>query len=102
MLELDYKLNFSAYLEQCLNKDKPELKCNGQCKLARKINDAGERDRKSDRSHEGNFHIVLSARTYFPDLKSPEPVPLALVLAGSLEHYPLGHIPPVFQPPRIS
>ena len=37
---VDYELDRQAYIEACINKAKPEMKCNGKCQLMQKM-DAG-------------------------------------------------------------
>jgi len=37
---LDYYVNTDFYLENCENKDRPELHCDGQCVLAQKMKGA--------------------------------------------------------------
>ncbi len=44
---VDYYLCMETYLEQCVNKDKPKLQCNGKCMLAQKINDSQPEDSES-------------------------------------------------------
>lgn len=34
---LEYAIKMDVYLEQCINKQKPELQCNGQCVLMQKL-----------------------------------------------------------------
>ena len=34
---VEYHLNINSYIENCINKDKVELKCNGKCILAEKL-----------------------------------------------------------------
>ena len=37
-LLVDYYLNTGNYLENCINKDRPQLHCNGHCQLMTKMN----------------------------------------------------------------
>lgn len=37
---VDYIVNMESYMEQCENKDKPILQCDGKCLLAEKISSA--------------------------------------------------------------
>jgi hypothetical protein len=34
---LNYHVDYSVYKEQCINQEKPELKCNGKCQLAKEL-----------------------------------------------------------------
>lgn len=40
----DYQIHLPEYLEQCINKDKPQLHCNGQCVLMKKIKEKEQED----------------------------------------------------------
>jgi hypothetical protein len=35
---LDYLADYANYLEQCENKNQPELQCNGKCQLTKELN----------------------------------------------------------------
>lgn len=45
---MDYQLRLPEYLAKCINKDKPELHCNGQCVLMQKIK---EKEKKETKEH---------------------------------------------------
>lgn len=40
ILQADYIVRYDAYLERCINKAKPSLKCNGQCQVYLKMQQA--------------------------------------------------------------
>lgn len=53
-----FELNIDYIIETyCINKEKPELKCNGQCHLADQLN-------FSDDTNEGNYALIVEA--FFP------------------------------------
>jgi hypothetical protein len=39
-LVFNYHTDYSTYLDQCINLEKPELKCNGKCQLAKELQKA--------------------------------------------------------------
>lgn len=41
-MTVEYQLHLSDYIAQCINRDKPELHCDGQCVLMKKI---GEKEK---------------------------------------------------------
>lgn len=43
-LLVDYYVNSDVYKENCQNKDRPELKCNGKCILAQKLLQSSKED----------------------------------------------------------
>lgn len=61
----------------CVNKDKPEMHCNGQCYLANKLKQAEEKERKQERDAQKKnsqdvFFVSLIVLTVFPlHCKSP-------------------------------
>lgn len=36
---MDYQINLPEYIAKCINKDRPEMHCDGQCVLMKKIKD---------------------------------------------------------------
>ncbi|UOB17262.1 hypothetical protein [Abyssalbus ytuae] len=61
-----YILNTPGFIERyCENKDKPELKCNGKCQLAKMINQNSEKDKNPI-----DFKFLQREITlYFKDIK---------------------------------
>lgn len=47
IMALDYQIHLPAYLAKCINKEKPQLHCNGQCALMQQIRDREQKDAKS-------------------------------------------------------
>ena len=45
---IDYEINLPDYIAKCINKDKPELHCNGQCILMQKIKEKEKRENKKN------------------------------------------------------
>lgn len=58
LIYMDYRLNQSYYETYCLNKDKPELKCEGKCQMSEQSQDGESRLGLTKLSLE--FHYVLS------------------------------------------
>ena len=47
IINVDYQVNLERIVEEfCINKDKPELECNGKCHLAEQL--ANEEERKGE------------------------------------------------------
>ena len=54
-----YQLNIDYIIETyCVNKDKPELQCNGKCHLAKQIVKAGDSENGSEKNQ--SFSIEIS------------------------------------------
>lgn len=43
---VDYLVNKASYMEKCINKARPNLHCNGQCLLMKKIEEQEKRERQ--------------------------------------------------------
>mgnify|MGYP003286334102 FL=1 len=52
LIVLDYVANTVAYIEACINKDKPELKCKGKCQLMKKLQEEEKKNNQSP-DHKG-------------------------------------------------
>lgn len=56
IMTVEYHVNLTEYIAQCLNKDRPELHCNGQCILMSKIHEG-----ETDNGKTNIFHYDYSA-----------------------------------------
>ena len=65
-LVLGYHLNKAAYLRNCVNKYRPELKCNGQCQLMKKMEQQRKNEEKFPELKLENKTEVVSSRSFFP------------------------------------
>ena len=45
-MTMDYEIHLPEYIAQCINKDRPELHCNGQCVLMKKIKEQEKEESK--------------------------------------------------------
>ena len=64
----NYYTNNIAFAKQCINKDKPQLHCNGKCQLQKKLNQEDNRDKQApDKKNETHIE-VLSSKTFFAQL----------------------------------
>ncbi|WP_182995324.1 hypothetical protein [Pelobium manganitolerans] len=48
IMTADYELYVADYIAQCINKDKPQLHCNGQCVLMKKVKEAEKEQNKKN------------------------------------------------------
>lgn len=48
VMAMDYQLHLSDYIAQCINKDRPQLHCNGQCILMKKIQEKEKEETKKN------------------------------------------------------
>lgn len=47
-MSVEYQIHLPEYLEKCLNRDRPELHCNGQCILMKKIEEKEKKEAKKN------------------------------------------------------
>ena len=47
---VDYELQLPNYIAQCINKDKPQMHCNGQCLLMKRIREKEKQENKKNMS----------------------------------------------------
>jgi hypothetical protein len=92
LLVADYYVNTAAYAANCINKDRPWMRCNGRCQLCRKLHqqekteDKQVPDRKSggDRNESPfsattifDFTLlsgITISKTKFPEFSAASPV----------------------------
>lgn len=48
VLQADYQIRFDAYLERCVNRARPSMKCNGHCQLVLKMKQAEQSRQDED------------------------------------------------------
>jgi hypothetical protein len=102
VLRADYFINISSYIEKCINREKPQLKCNGQCQLAKKMQQAEPKDEGSGSVNAEVFNLVLSSRSYPPQLRfNIDPVEIQWIILNS-NNIQRGHHRDIFQPPQLS
>ena len=99
---LDYHYNKSAFVKNCENKTRPQLHCNGQCVLMKKLQDA---EKKEQQVPERKLEIKndwVSTRAFLNTMPSP------LVTISSEYNLPLIHQPSrgflhaIFHPPSVA
>ena len=67
----DYFLDTSAYAAKCMNKEKPQMHCNGHCQLQKKLGETDNKD-KQNNEHKNETNIeVISSKTFFASIHIP-------------------------------
>lgn len=95
----DYYMNTAAFAEQCVNKNKPQMHCNGQCQLSKRVETENKRDQGNPERKAENKIEALSSKNFFtqvesinrPILKKQYP----FFNTGKFSH----HSPRIFHPP---
>jgi hypothetical protein len=96
-----YELNKSYIASTlCENRDKPQLHCNGRCFLAKKIKQAEDKEKKSERDSQKN--MIQEAFLNSTEITLHIPVRAIETLHGSEIPFALPvHNAVIFQPPRV-
>ncbi|MCC7466031.1 MAG: hypothetical protein IT261_07170 [Saprospiraceae bacterium] len=80
---IHYQWNRAAYLEKCVNKDKPNLHCNGQCAFMKEM---AAREKSQEPQLPENFREIKDIQLFF------ETEQMFVLCAGN--DYQAGELPP--------
>lgn len=62
----DYYVNTKVFAQNCENKDKPWMHCNGKCQVRKKIQQEDRKDQENpERRAENKNELVLSSKSFF-------------------------------------
>jgi hypothetical protein len=102
LLVADYFVNTAAYTENCVNKDRPWMHCNGRCQLCKRLHQQdGAQDKQTPERRSGN----LGYETFFSASSFIDFNALHLVVMVSLSYHelpvgkPIGMPRHLFHPP---
>jgi hypothetical protein len=97
VLIADYLSNTAAFAQNCVNKDKPMMHCNGKCQLCKKMAQQENPDKQAPERKSGNDkNDPLLFRSGFSELTSPFSIP-----ASTLRHPDLSSGSPIQMPRAI-
>jgi hypothetical protein len=102
LLVADYYVNTSAFIESCVNKDRPWMHCNGRCQLCKKLHQqAGAEDKQSpERKSGNNWNVTLYSASSFTDFNALHlVVPITLQYPELSTGKPIGMPRDLFHPP---
>lgn len=65
---LDYSINRAAYVKNCINKARPQLRCNGKCQLMKKIleQEKKEQQQAPEMKLASKFEVI-SSKSFFAE-----------------------------------
>jgi len=99
IIALDYQLNLPDYIAMCINKDKPQLHCDGQCVLMKKIREKEKEDTKKNLViYEYSAHYVHKEQIFFT-LYQPNEEIIEKTFSPYLIDYRFTYNSPIFRPP---
>jgi hypothetical protein len=99
---LEYQLN-KDYIAKilCINRDKPQLACNGKCHLKKQLQKAEEQEKKTANSAEGKSEMPWLCYMASFSLQTPVfkliPTIVGVYLMAHTTAHPFG----IFQPPQF-
>jgi hypothetical protein len=67
----DYYIDTNAYAANCINKDKPQMDCNGKCQLQKKLNEENNKDKQAPERKNETGNEVLSSKSFFAVVQTP-------------------------------
>ncbi|WP_439880123.1 hypothetical protein ACSX1A_13240 [Pontibacter sp. MBLB2868] len=102
LILLDYQLNKEYIIEfLCINRDKPQLKCEGKCHLSKKLKaQAAAEKRNEKQSQKQEVQLILFCQALFA-VPSIIPETEDLHFAGYLPGYLAEGHQTIFHPPKV-
>jgi hypothetical protein len=68
----DYYANTASYQQNCINKARPKLLCNGKCQMMKKLQETEKKEQESNNSNGGNKNENISSKSFYPNLFNPQ------------------------------
>lgn len=99
IMAVDYQINLPDYIAKCINKEKPQLHCDGQCMLIKKIREKEKEDTKKNLViYEYSTHYVHKEQTAFTAYQPNEEI-IEKTFSLYLIDYRFTYDKPIFRPP---
>lgn len=96
----DYYVNTKVYAQNCENKDKPRLHCNGKCQMGKKLKEEQKKeDHSPERKAEGQN--VLSSQSFFPTVPVTRVYTPKPAYSELKEEAEVKSSPSIFRPPDM-
>ena len=61
----DYYLNTASFAANCENKNKPQLRCNGQCQVAKQLEKENKKDQNNPERKSENKIEAISSKSFY-------------------------------------
>lgn len=99
IMTLEYQIHLPDYVEKCINKDNPELECNGHCMLIRKISEKEKEETKKNQvAYEYSSLYVHRESDVFKMYQPKEEFDQSLLLHYEID-YRFSYHTSLFRPP---
>lgn len=98
-MTLEYEIHLPDYIAKCINKDRPELHCDGQCVLMKKIREDEKKEAKKNLVvyEYSSLYLHKEMVTFTPSLI--DDVVFIAHFSPYMTSYRFNHHDPVFRPP---
>lgn len=98
---MEYQLHLPEYLAKCINLDRPQLNCNGQCVLMQKIREKEKEERKKN-AIVFEYNALYMHKEYMPfAIKPPVPTAIQSGIPNPVQHYAFTYNTSIFRPPVV-
>jgi hypothetical protein len=99
----DYYANTSEYAQNCVNKARPAMHCNGQCQLMKKLQQAEKKDQENpERKGETKGEVILSSRSFFTITHEIPALSISQSVYPQLtDRYSFNVSSSIFHPPKL-
>ena len=100
----DYYSNLATYKQNCINKARPKLLCNGKCQMMKKLQEAEKKEQESNNSSGGNKNENISSKSFYPNIVAPQ---LMIILSScklfqAAQGKVIKHTVDIFHPPHFN
>lgn len=99
IMAIDYQIHLPEYLAKCINKDRPQLHCNGQCVLMKKIREKEKEETKKNMLVYEYSSLYVHKETILLKRYQPEEEASPLHFPPFLIDYRFTYHTSVFHPP---
>jgi len=93
LIVTSYYTNTAAYLKNCINKAKPQLRCKGKCQLKKQLQEENSKEEQQPERRNGQTEeFCLSSKSFFPTI--------TIVVTATHQNFSLLSIGQVTRMPR--
>ena len=96
---MEYQIHLPEYLAKCINKDKPELHCNGQCVFMEKIKEKEQKETKKNLVVYEYSALYVHKEYSTLTLYQPNEVISEISFSPYLNNYGFEYNTSIFRPP---
>jgi len=99
IMAVEYQIHLPDYIAMCINKDKPQLHCDGQCVLMKKIREKEKEETKKNLLVYEYSALYVHKERPVLTLYRPNEEPLDKPFSPYLIDYRFNYNTPIFRPP---